>query len=101
MFADREFSEAWEAEISDLIESDEIIDADDPGSNATDEPHPPGWIDQTDRLSSLWGDDGNERGWVREAPDGEWNWRAYTVPITKGRSRTRGGAKRAVTIALK
>ena len=99
MFADREFSVAWEHTgeaprepedseselnlewMNDMIQAKRDL----------------GWHDRTPDSSVLYGEDARHLGSIQRSRfRDEWFWYAYTRPISKGRAATRDDAKAAV-----
>jgi ParB-like chromosome segregation protein Spo0J len=98
MFADREFSEAWEhsgQEANPSIDSIESIDLE--WLNGMKQDLEPGWNDRTDKNSVLIEDNGQRLGAIQHNRfDGTWNWYAYTVPMKEGSAGSLAEAKSIV-----
>jgi hypothetical protein len=86
MFADKEFSEAWEHSGQDAeLGYETISDVDLEWMNAMSQDLEMGWNDRTDKNSVLMEDNGQRLGAVQlNRFDGTWNWYAYTAPMQEG-----------------
>lgn len=91
MFADREFSIAWEADMETTInEDDDLIDVD----LSTVPDVVVGWEDRTESKSQKRDGTGAFLARINEQGD-KWNWAAYTVPMQEGTAGSREEAKEA------
>jgi len=109
MFADKEFSEAWEAEgideennvlsLSCFDENDEkdkdYCHATNPDNNRRE--GRTGWEDRTDGRSVLLGDKGQTIARLNRQPDNKrWRWTIYSSPMQEGVAGTREQGKSVV-----
>lgn len=92
MFADRDFSEAWEATaFSDMDEVE--IDEAEPELDQSDIPGPEGWDHRTDKLSVMRSSDGRVLGKIVRSPHSDqWRWIVYGPPMQTGRVESRAEA---------
>jgi len=102
MFAEQEFSVAWEhsGAITEVSIDDAELDEDAMewmDNIVTETIHKPGWRDRTENSSVLHGKRGEHRGCIQKSRfNDEWFWYAYTQPMQEGRASTRILAKKAV-----
>lgn len=89
MFADQEFSAAWQhsGEVDPEALDDTAVDLEWGIIKTT---HKPGWHQQTENYHLLYGADGQLRGTVRKSHivSGKWYWKAYTAPMVEGEAPT-------------
>jgi ParB-like chromosome segregation protein Spo0J len=99
MFANREFSEAWEAEEREAIidETDRLNDTaedENPVRLKPDEVESEGWSDRTESRSVLIGKFGQVLAMLNRASgQTQWRWTIYSQPIDEGLVETREEAK--------
>lgn len=101
MFANKDFSEAWEH--TGPVEQG-VIDADGETVNLEwmnefmRSRRESGWHDRTESSSVLYGEAGRHLGTIQKNrfKENEWFWYAYTVPMKEGRSENREMAKQEV-----
>lgn len=99
MFADEEFSEAWEPTLGI---ADELKNIDNSNSTLDWVTSPlgdvsPGWHDRTEQSSVLYGENKSILGLVQKSRvEEKWHWYAYTQPMQSGEAATRNSAKAKV-----
>jgi ParB-like chromosome segregation protein Spo0J len=102
MFAEEDFSTAWEHSGSALDESEYIAPVDLEWVNATSPRRSGGgWHDRSSKSSVLYGDNGQHLGLVQQSRfDGDWFWYAYTKPMQQGKRTSVTLAKTSVEDTL-
>jgi len=101
MFADREFSEAWEhaGEAADLAEGSERADLEWLNAGIVPSEHR-GWHQRSAQSAILYGDGGQQLGLIQHSRFAdEWFWYAYTAPPVTGRAQSEADAKTSVEAA--
>jgi hypothetical protein len=90
MFADKDFTEAWEPdEGGSIIEEFDSMDDLEWGAIVENETPEPGWKSPTDKTRVLYGEDSQRLAVLQKSRfDESWHWYAYLQPLEKGKSET-------------
>jgi hypothetical protein len=103
MFADQDFSEAWEhtGQIEHPVEDEDATVNLEWMNDLISTDHPEGWHDRTENSSVLYGEKGRHRGVIQRSRfRDEWFWYAYIDPMAEGRASSKADAKAAVERAV-